>query len=334
MDSFMSELLSEEIGGASSSSASPKVSVAKDTATMLQEKAAKSSSMPMPTPLLVQPQPMQPPSAPKPVFPNNLPTGLVAAFQKLNPKSVPAGALKATAPVQPNAVRAEPDVEHLRHMMSAACCDLDVGGYFQSLTMAACAGSTLENLPDDEIEPIAAKMASQHRPRAGSRSLVNLARSKEISGPLLMANVNFVWSAPISDKDTERPTKRAKTEAGDKVRVRHILLGYVGAVQPKVPGKKKVTRTAEEAEQKMLEVLGELDKEPTQFTAKCRELSECQSSLKGGELAGDLGWLSRDKPDPKSIQPEVHKAAFTLAIGQLSDMVFSRAGVHLLIRTA
>ena len=27
----------------------------------------------------------------------------------------------------------------------------------------------------------------------------------------------------------------------------------------------------------------------------CREISECQSALKGGELAGDMGWLDRVK---------------------------------------
>eukprot|EP00931_Biecheleriopsis_adriatica_P118149 TRINITY_DN93605_c0_g1_i1.p1 TRINITY_DN93605_c0_g1~~TRINITY_DN93605_c0_g1_i1.p1 ORF type:complete len:620 (+),score=135.12 TRINITY_DN93605_c0_g1_i1:105-1964(+) len=210
------------------------------------------------------------------------------------------------------------------------CFDLDVAGQFQSLTLIARSSSSLAAFSDEAIDPVAARLASQHRPRAGSRELVSAVRSAGIEGRIIIAMVNFVW-APAAD--SAPAAKRARTEAQDKVRVRHILLRYAGCAAPTDPVRhKKATRSLEEAEDRMLSVLSELDKEPSLFTAKCRSLSECQSSLKGGELAGDLGWLSRDKPS--SSMPEVHKAAFNLAVGQLSDLVLSKNGIHVLMRTA
>ena len=34
------------------------------------------------------------------------------------------------------------------------------------------------------------------------------------------------------------------------------------------------------------------------FTQQCRAMSECTSSLKGGELAGDVGWLKMPEVKP------------------------------------
>jgi hypothetical protein len=101
----------------------------------------------------------------------------------------------------------------------------------------------------------------------------------------------------------------------------------------------------------MLQILSELTKDGcsgrpqyTAFSNSCKTNSECESALKGGELAGDLGWLDRDKGKDtqqanartvKSVIPApVLKAAFELEVGQLSDLVSSDIGIHLLMRTA
>jgi parvulin-like peptidyl-prolyl isomerase len=70
------------------------------------------------------------------------------------------------------------------------------------------------------------------------------------------------------------------------------------------------------------------------FTIQCRAVSECDTALRGGDLAGDLGWLDRDEKKNRKVPGPVVRAAFTLNIGQLSDVVASERGVHLLLRTA
>ncbi|CAE7825311.1 unnamed protein product [Symbiodinium sp. CCMP2592] len=51
------------------------------------------------------------------------------------------------------------------------------------------------------------------------------------------------------------------------------------------------------------------------FTQRCKELSECQSCLKAGELVGDLSWVK-----PGKYGQAFDDIAFSLSVGQLSDL--------------
>jgi len=219
--------------------------------------------------------------------------------------------------------------------IASAFFDLDFGGRFQSLTLVAGPTPSLAGLSDQDVADLAEPMAVRRRPRASSRILVQAARAHNAEDSLIVGNVNFVWasSSPVDVGAAPSSAKRARTDAHDKVRVRHILLRHTGCPASHDNTRhRKVARSMEEAEDLLLAVMAELDRDPTQFTSKCREISECQTSLKGGELAGDLGWLSRERP--RSGQPEVHKAAFSLGVGQLSDLIVSKDGIHVLLRTA
>ena len=190
--------------------------------------------------------------------------------------------------------------------VQAVVVDLDFGGRFQTLALLARAEQPEDVLPEAEIAAVAGQVASSHRPRAGCRALIQSARSCGAQGSFIVCLVNFLWAAPVDSSGAPR-AKRPRIEVQDKVRVRHILLRHAASTAPmdKVQ-RKKVTRSLEEAEERMFEVLGELEADPSHFTAVCREISECQSCLKGGELAGDIGWLSREKP--LANMPEVSKA--------------------------
>ena len=54
------------------------------------------------------------------------------------------------------------------------------------------------------------------------------------------------------------------------------------------------------------------------FTQRCKAVSECSTCLKGGEMAGDIGWISRGQ-----LHPAVEAAAFALPVGHMSDIVES-----------
>ncbi len=89
----------------------------------------------------------------------------------------------------------------------------------------------------------------------------------------------------------------------------------------------KVTRTREEAEQTITDVLSQISSNPSLFNQLCRLHSECVSSKKG--LAGDLDWFSKGK-----MHPEFEVAAFKLRINELSDVVESASGFHIILRIA
>lgn len=132
--------------------------------------------------------------------------------------------------------------------------------------------------------------------------------------------------------------KKRKTEQPSQVRLRHILLKHseCKSTMDKVRNK-QVTRTRGEAERILRAVLEECEADPksslAKFTERCRELSECQTSLNAGDLAGDLGWVKPGKNDAK-FGPSFDAAAFSLQVGQLGDLFDSDHGVHILIRTA
>merc|ERR1719291_249729 len=130
--------------------------------------------------------------------------------------------------------------------------------------------------------------------------------------------------------------KRRKTETPSQARFRHILLKHkeCKSIVDKVRNK-QVKRTRGEAERILRAVLEECEADPAKctkvFTQRCRELSECTTSLTAGELAGDLGWMKPGKNEAK-FGPNFDTVVFALQIGQLSDLIDSDQGIHILLR--
>lgn len=129
------------------------------------------------------------------------------------------------------------------------------------------------------------------------------------------------------------PAKKARTET-KQVRLRHILLKHreCKSVIDKVRNK-QVKRSRSEAEKILRAVLEETasDKGHQAFGKRVRELSECQSCLKAGDLAGDLGWVKRGT---SKLGDVFEAAGFALQVNQMSDLVDSEQGVHIILRTA
>jgi len=175
------------------------------------------------------------------------------------------------------------------------------------------------------------------RPRAACLNVLGEARRSGAQLPLVACAVRLKWSSQ-GDEDGQ-VAKRARVEAPlkalTKVRCRHILLRHTTATSVMDRGKPKPTRTVGEAEETLLRALPELSLGgPSAFTAWCKKDSDCESKLRGGDLAGDLGWLDRDPAKNRKVPAPLIRAVFTLAVGQLSDIVATERGVHLLLRTA
>jgi len=192
----------------------------------------------------------------------------------------------------------------------------------------------------------AVSQLSRNRPRAAANALLCVSSSdttqlSQVSKAAACAQL--AWA----DKPhhTGPATKRQKTDGApdSKVRCRQILLKYTGCRQPKDHVRKRpVRRTLAEAESALHAVLVEIDAGgDAVFTQQCRGLSECSSSLKGGDLAGDVGWLVKpvERPGERlskqaASRNAVVRAAFELEVGEISDILVSEDGAHILQRIA
>lgn len=103
----------------------------------------------------------------------------------------------------------------------------------------------------------------------------------------------------------------------DTVRASHILLMYAGSARS------TATRTKEEALSQIKAVKGQLD-DGGEFATLARQNSDCPS----GRSGGDLGNFGRGQ-----MVPAFEQAAFALQVGDVSDVVETDFGYHLIQRT-
>jgi len=179
---------------------------------------------------------------------------------------------------------------------------------------------------------------SRGRPRIASGALVDAAVQWMGKVEVDIGLGSIVVFFDGIEENAASPQKRRKTEQPTQVRLRHILLKHkeCKSTVDKVRNK-QVKRTRGEAERMLRAVLEECEVDALKctkaFTQRCREISECSTSLTAGDLAGDLGWVKPGKNEAK-FGPSFDTAAFALQIGQLSDIIDSDSGVHILLRAA
>ncbi len=122
----------------------------------------------------------------------------------------------------------------------------------------------------------------------------------------------------------ELPEQRTRAEADSDsaypmARVRHILVQYAGArgADP------SVKRSKAEAQARAATLKQQLAKEPSGFAALAREASDCPSAKEGGML----GRFTRGE-----LEPNIDVALFALEPGQVSEVIETPFGYHVLFR--
>ena len=104
----------------------------------------------------------------------------------------------------------------------------------------------------------------------------------------------------------------------DSVRASHILLMYSGSARS------TATRTKDEAQTLITSLKTKID-DGGLFADLAKEHSDCPS----GRSGGDLGQFGRGQ-----MVPAFEQSAFGMEIGQVSDVVETDFGYHLITRTA
>eukprot|EP00747_Dinoflagellata_sp_TGD_P027753 gnl/TRDRNA2_/TRDRNA2_132802_c2_seq1.p1 gnl/TRDRNA2_/TRDRNA2_132802_c2~~gnl/TRDRNA2_/TRDRNA2_132802_c2_seq1.p1 ORF type:complete len:812 (-),score=194.69 gnl/TRDRNA2_/TRDRNA2_132802_c2_seq1:108-2543(-) len=191
-------------------------------------------------------------------------------------------------------------------------------------------------LTDEEIFTRIGSFAKQ--PKAGSLLVAAdaAARAKKLSveGPNRIASC-IVGVFELEADDVAPSAKRARIQKGEKVRAKQILLKHKELktkMDPKAHLRQKgpVTRPLAQAERELMRLKEAITADPSQFHILARKHSECTSCLQPGQMAGDMGWISRGSLGDQALEDVV----FGLELNEISDLVSTSRGVHIVQRCA
>lgn len=123
----------------------------------------------------------------------------------------------------------------------------------------------------------------------------------------------------------EVPTEPAKPSSNElqEVQASHLLVKHSGSRRPSSWREENITRSKEEA-RKILEGYLQKIEDGTEFAELASKYSDCSSYKKGG----DLGKFKRGM-----MQKPFEDAAFGLKVNEMSGIVDTDSGLHLILRT-
>jgi parvulin-like peptidyl-prolyl isomerase len=148
---------------------------------------------------------------------------------------------------------------------------------------------------------------------------------------MVLAMALMAGCSAKEEAETTQTADAAKTGAADKadetkvvqpcppgnIRASHILISHSGAPRT------GATRSKEEAKALAEEIKGKLAAGES-FEELAKAYSDCPSAQKGG----DLGFFGKGQ-----MVPPFEKAAFGLEVGDVSDIVETQFGYHIIKRT-
>jgi NIMA-interacting peptidyl-prolyl cis-trans isomerase 1 len=126
------------------------------------------------------------------------------------------------------------------------------------------------------------------------------------------------------------PAKRSRlaSDRPKQVRILHILKKHKDSRRPSSWRQPTISISKAEARGELEELLGVLREESgDDLRATFEELARTESDCSSAKRGGDLGFFG-----PKKMQPPFEEASFALEVGELSGLVESSSGVHILLR--
>ena len=135
-----------------------------------------------------------------------------------------------------------------------------------------------------------------------------------------------VWEMPTEPAITTNTAKSGAEGGGkpDEIKCSHILVKHKNSRRPSSWRCPEITISKAEAITRLIEFRKAIIADDTQFEAIARKFSDCGSAHKGG----DLGFFGRGV-----MQRPFEETAFGLRVGELSGIVETDSGVHLILRT-
>lgn len=131
---------------------------------------------------------------------------------------------------------------------------------------------------------------------------------------------------PVSKKrsgdDISSENKRQKNEP-KQVRALHLLLKHKRSRNPKNWKGETITRTIDEAIELLKKYREEIVNDKVSFEDMAKKYSDCSSAKRNG----DLGYFARG-----AMMKPFEDASFNLEIGEISEIVETDSGVHIIKR--
>lgn len=109
-----------------------------------------------------------------------------------------------------------------------------------------------------------------------------------------------------------------------KVRANHLLIKHNGSRRPASWKSENITRSKQEA----IDILQKHQQSIKNGEKTLSEIAKTESDCSSAKRGGDLGFFEKG-----AMQPPFEQATFQLEIGELSDIVETDSGVHLIERT-
>ncbi|KAF8531512.1 hypothetical protein JB92DRAFT_2850667 [Gautieria morchelliformis] len=146
------------------------------------------------------------------------------------------------------------------------------------------------------------------------------------------------WEAPAELSESEvhqlpgasqylgRPpnTSAPASHSADQVRASHLLVKHRGSRRPSSWKEPSITRSQSEAVEILRGYASQINGDPSKFAQLAKEHSDCSSHDKNG----DLGWFRKGQ-----MQRPFEDATYSLQVGEMSDIITTDSGVHLILRT-
>ncbi|CAF1154975.1 unnamed protein product [Adineta steineri] len=134
------------------------------------------------------------------------------------------------------------------------------------------------------------------------------------------------WEHPSSTSN--KPSGGRKSGNGDQVQVLHILVKHTGSRNPKNYKGETITRSKEEARRKLDDIINELNN-ASDLESTFRRIAKDKSDCSSGQRGGDLGMFGHG-----AMQKAFEEASFALNIDEMSPVVDSDSGLHVILRIA
>lgn len=136
-----------------------------------------------------------------------------------------------------------------------------------------------------------------------------------------------VYYLNIHTKESQwdAPTTEASSKDSEKIRCSHLLVKHAGSRRPSSWREEKIERDIKAAR----DLVGGYRDEIKAGEKTIEELAEKWSDCSSAKRGGDLGFFTRG-----AMQKPFEDASFALEVGELSDIVETDSGVHIIKRTA
>lgn len=135
----------------------------------------------------------------------------------------------------------------------------------------------------------------------------------------------YYYNTKTGESRWEPPTAGdASDNTSNQVRASHLLVKHRDSRRPSSWREQEITRTKDEAIEELKKYIVMINEGQHTFEELASKYSDCSSAKRGG----DLGFFARNQ-----MQKPFEDAAFGLAVGEMSSIVETDSGVHVIKRT-